>query len=282
MRVVVPGQTPPRWDLYAGMPCWIELVTTEPWRARDFYAGLFGWEYEPRGESRGDDHVIAFRDGFPVASIRTAEQGASEWRLFLATADRAAVTRQSEELGATVTVPPAPVSGVGSKVVLKGPSEAEFGLLEPEDSWQFDVGLPGTLMWAELVTIKAQMADHFFGELFGYSSEQFGVDHQLDYSVWYLGDESVLARVSMIREHITADSRPHWLMYLGVDPDVGTEELVRRAIQLGGRVRVNPYDSSLGRAAVLRDPVGARFAIVDATQAPGDYASAANYDPYDD
>lgn len=264
------------------MPCWIELVTTDPQRAREFYAGLFGWEYEVHQASRVDEHVIAFREGFPVASIRTAARGASEWRLFLATGDCARATREAEEHGAKVTVPSTHVSGVGTKVVMLGPSDAEFGLLQPEESWQFDVGLPGTLMWAELVTIRAQTADQFFHELFDYSSEQFGTDHQLDYSVWYLGDESVLARVSMLRDYITEGSRPHWLMYLGVDQDVGTEELVRRAISLDGRVRVDPYDSQLGRVAVLRDPTGARFAVVDATQAPGDYASAANFDPYDD
>ncbi|MDR7303442.1 VOC family protein [Haloactinomyces albus] len=282
MRVVEPGSSPPRWELYAGMPCWIELVTTDPDRACEFYAGLFGWTYEVHRDHRAGDHVIAFREGFPVASIRTAAHGPSEWRLFLATADAATAVEQAEQHGASVTVPSKHVAGVGTKVVLNGPSEADFGLLQPEASWQFDVGLPGTLMWAELVTIKAQTADLFFHGLFGYTAEQFGTEHKSDYSVWYLGDESVLARVSMVRDHITTGTRPHWLLYLGADPYLGTEEVVRQAIGLEGRVRVDPYDSQLGRVAVLRDPTGARFAVVDQTQAPGDYGSAANYDPYGD
>ncbi|RCW40453.1 hypothetical protein DFQ14_111102 [Halopolyspora algeriensis] len=282
MRVVDPGSSPPRWELYAGMPCWIELVTTDPEHAREFYAGLFGWTYEIHRDRQAGDHVIAFRDGFPVASIRTATRGPSEWRLFLATADITAAVTRADRHGATVTVPTTHVSGVGAKVVLNGPSDAEFGLLQPQSSWQFDVGLPGTLMWAELVTIKAQTADLFFQELFGYTSEQFGAENRSDYSVWYLGDESVLARVSMLRDHITTETRPHWLLYLGVEPDTGTDELVRRAVSLGGRVRVDPYDSQLGRVSVLRDPAGARFAVVDPTQAPGDHGSAANYDPYGD
>ncbi len=280
MRVVEPGSSPPRWDLYAGMPCWIELITTDPDRALEFYAGLFGWTYEVHGNA--EDHVIAFRHGYPVASIRTSTRGKSEWRLFLAVEDCDEVARQATTNGAEVTVPKARVSGVGTKVVLNGPSDAEFGLLQPTESWQFDVGLPGTLMWAELVTIRAQTADHFFTELFGYTTQQFGTDHQLDYSVWYLGEESVLARVSMLREYITPETHPHWLLYLGADPAEGTEELVRRAVGLDARVRVDPYDSQLGRVAVLRDPTGARFAVVDATRAPGDYGSAANYDPYED
>lgn len=263
------------------MPCWIELITTDLQRAQEFYAGLFDWEYEVHEDDTAGQHVVASRQGFPVASMREASGEQSGWRLYLAVADCAAVVEQAEELGAVPTGPVSHVPGLGTKSVLVGPAEAEVGLLQPEASWQFDVGLPGTLMWAELVTIRAQSADVFFQELFGYESEQFGWEHRSDYSVWYLGGESVLARVSMIRDFITESTAPHWLLYLGCDEAVGTDDLVHNAIALGGRVRVDPYDSSIGRAAVLRDPTGARFAVVDSSQA-GDFGTAANFDPYED
>ncbi|PRW65296.1 VOC family protein [Actinopolyspora mortivallis] len=281
MGVVPVGAAPPRWQLYAGMPCWIELVTPDVDSAREFYAALFGWSYEQRTDSEGGHHLLALHEGFPVASLRTTASGEdAKWRLFLATGDCRAACEQAVERGACVTVAPSRLDGIGTKVVLEGPSDAEFGLLEPEASWQFDVGLPGTLMWAELVTIKAQTADLFFQDLFGYTDAQFGTENHLDYSVWYLGEESVLARVSMLREHIDAETRPHWLLYLGVSEEVGTDEAVRRAVGAHGRVRVDPYDSALGRAAVLRDPTGARFALVDPSRAP--VGDAANYDPYED
>lgn len=281
MAVVVPGKTPPQWQLYAGMPCWIELITTNLDKAREFYANLFDWEYETHSDPVSGEHVIALREGFPVASLRAASGDQSQWRIYLAAADCAEKVAEAESHGAVQTVPLNTVPKIGRKAVLVGPSDAEFGLLEPEESWQFDVGLPGTLMWAELVTIKAQTADTFFQELFGYTAEQFGTEHRSDYSVWYLGEESVLARVSMIRDFITETTHPHWLLYLGVDAEIGTDELVRTAIANGGRVRVDPYDSSIGRMAVLRDPTGARFAVIDQTQA-GEYGTAANYDPYED
>ncbi|WP_433869304.1 VOC family protein [Saccharopolyspora sp. CA-218241] len=281
MPVVVPGESPPRWELIAGMPCWIELITTDLDAAQEFYAGLFDWTYETHSDPESGEHVIALREGFPVASLRAASGDQSTWRLYLATHDCTEVSGEAVGLGATITVPRNHVPKVGAKTVLVGPSGAEFGLLQPEESWQFDVGLPGTLMWAELVTIRAQAADSFFQELFGYEAEQFGTEHRSDYSVWYLDGESVLARVSMIREFITAQTLPHWLLYLGADDAIGTDELVRRAMELGGRIRVVPYDSSIGRVAVLRDPTGARFAVVDPTQA-GDFGTAANFDPYED
>lgn len=282
MDVVPVDSAAPKWELFAGMPCWIELVTTDLDQAREFYAEVFGWRYESRQDSRSGEHTIALHDGFPVASLRAADDGKSRWRLYLATADCEQAREQAEQHGAEVKIPESRVTGVGTKILLTGPSGAEFGLLKPEKSWQFDVGLPGTLMWAELLTIKAQTADLFFQELFGYTAQQFGTENQLDYSVWYLGDESVLARVSMLRDYIAEGTRPHWLIYLGADPEVGTDELVRNAVAANGRVRVDPYDATLGRVAVLRDPCGARFAVVDASQAPGEFGSAANYDPYED
>lgn len=272
------------WQLAAGAPCWIELTTTAPQEACDFYAGLFGWKYRIHHESRAGEHIIAYNDGYPVASICPAGPGQRcEWRLYLATDDCARAIDQARSMGAEVVQPASTVPGVGTKAVLTSPVDAEFGLLQPEDSWQFDVGLPGTLMWAELVAIKAQAADQFFPRLFEYAAEPFGhADHAADYVVWYLGEESVLARVSMIRDHVTPDTRPHWLLYLGADATAGTDGLMRDAVMLGGRVRVDPYDSSIGRVGVLKDPTGARFALIDPTQTVGNHATAANYDPYDD
>ncbi|MCA1282317.1 VOC family protein [Saccharopolyspora sp. 7B] len=282
MAVVQPGEAAPQWEIVAGMPCWIELVTTDVEQAREFYAELFGWRYETHQDDAAGEHVVAYRDGFPVASIRRSAGEHSEWRLFLAAQDVDTTAEQALGEGARIVVPPADVPGIGRKTVLVGPSDAEFGLLSPDDSWQFDVGLPGTLMWAELVTIKAAAADGFFQRLFGYEAEQFGAENRSNYAVWYLAGESVLARVSMIRDYITSDTRPHWLLYLGADADEGIDGLVHRAIGLGGRVRVDPYGSSIGRVAVLRDPTGARFAVVDDTQATDWFDSAANFDPYDD
>lgn len=281
MAVVVPGQTPPQWQLYAGTPCWIELITTNLEAAQEFYTNLFDWQYETHSDPVSGEHVIALREGYPVASLRAASGEESSWRLYLATAECDQAVRQAEQHGATLTVPINHVPKVGRKAVLVEPADSEFGLLEPEETWEFDVGLPGTLMWAELITIKAQTADVFFQSLFDYTAQQFGTEGRSDYSVWFLGEDSVLARVSMIRDYITESTKPHWLLYLGVDPSIGTDELVHRAIAHGARVRVDPYDSSSGRTAVLRDPTGARFAVIDPTQA-GEYGTAANFDPYED
>ena len=50
----------------------------------------------------------------------------------------------------------------------------------------------------------------------------------------------------------------------------------------GARLRLKPYHASLGKVAVLGDPLGTRFAIIDPALANDwDYSSGAD-DPYDD
>ena len=52
---------------------------------------------------------------------------------------------------------------------------------------------------------------------------------------------------------------PHWLVYFAV---ANTDEMVKKAQELGGKV-INPgMDTPQGRMAVLNDPQGAAFAII--------------------
>jgi hypothetical protein len=67
-----------------------------------------------------------------------------------------------------------------------------------------------------------------------------------------------------------------------VNPDFGFEQTLGRASAAGGRLRLPPDPSTLGRVAVLSDPQGTRFAIIDpALASDWDYTAAVD-DPYDD
>ena len=58
--------------------------------------------------------------------------------------------------------------------------------------------------------------------------------------------------------------------------------MLRLARLSGATMRFKPYDSTLGKVAVLADPLGTRFALIDPTlAAPWQYGSGAD-DPYDD
>ena len=57
---------PKRDDAPIGAPCWVDLLTTDPDRSRDFYGRLFGWTVEDPGEEYGG-YVNFLFEGIHVA-----------------------------------------------------------------------------------------------------------------------------------------------------------------------------------------------------------------------
>jgi predicted enzyme related to lactoylglutathione lyase len=57
----------------------------------------------------------------------------------------------------------------------------------------------------------------------------------------------------------------HWHVYFAVDDADAT---AAKATELGGSVMVAPFDSPVGRMAVLTDPQGAVFSIIKPAPQP--------------
>ncbi|WP_051712668.1 VOC family protein [Actinoalloteichus caeruleus] len=259
-------------SLPAGLPCWIDLRTPDLPAAEDFYHRLFGWEYHQE-----DGYTLALLDGYPVAGLCPSQDSAPAWTLYLAADDVERTSERVRETGGRLLRPSAEVPGVGLRAVARDPHLAEFGFLRASRSWQFHVGVPGSLMWGELITTGPRTADEFYGDLFDFRVDQHGRGATADFAVWYSGGESVLARVRMVPDVVR--TKPHWLIYLGVRPEDGVDEVLRRAVTAGAEVRVDPFDGSYGRVAVIRDTAGARVALLDQTRAVG---WGQDHDPYDD
>ncbi|MBB5924070.1 hypothetical protein FHR81_005147 [Actinoalloteichus hoggarensis] len=270
-------------SLPRGLPCWVDLCSTEPAAALDFYAALFDWEYQTQPVEQGgagEDYFVATRDGIPVGGVSARRAAASSWVLHLAVQRVGEAAAAARRFGAQVLRAEEELGALGRRVVLRDSSRAEIALLQAGDGWQFEVGRPGSLIWAELITNRVRFADHFYETLFEYEAREFGDGRRSDFVVWYVGGDSVLARVRMVKD-AGPQTEPHWLVYFGVDPAVGVDQTVARARSLGAELRVEPFDSAYGRIAVLRDVTGARFGLIDAGAATG-HESAAVYDPYDD
>ncbi|MGC7095025.1 VOC family protein [Amycolatopsis lurida] len=262
-----------------GGPGWLELATADLERSTRFYQDVFGWTYQQVTDGTGQGYVIASLFDEPVAGFRGHRAAIRDWTLYLATPDLAATSALAYRLGGgALETRPHVVPGVGAKLLVDDPSGATFGLAQPERG--FTAGLPGTLVWAEFVTRQAHLADRFFGALFGYGQRQFGDGRATDYVVHSLGEDSVFGRVRM-DPGTPPEVPPRWIAHFEVDPDLGFDRTLHRARDAGARLRFRPYSSTLGKVAVLSDPLGTRFAIIDpALASDWDYRSAAD-DPYD-
>ena len=243
----------------AGRPSWIDLATPEPERSRAFYAALFGWQYWHTGEEFGQ-YALAHQNGKSAAGIMPlpADAPATDaWTVYFASDDIDADVEHARELGAHVAMGPHKVGDQGSMALLVDPMGATFGL------WQADAHKgaesregPGSLAWVEVNTHDAPRALNFYTRLLRADSSPVpGMDyHQLKH-----GEEG-FAGVSGTADHWEAIDAPYWMTYFYVG-DV--DETARTAQQQGGEVLVAPFDMPYGRMAVLADPTGVRFSVMN-------------------
>ena len=120
---------------------------------------------------------------------------------------------------------------------------------------------PGTFMWAELMTWDSEGSTTFYQQLFGWETM---VDHSNpDYTLYVpAGDNSrsvYLAGQLTMNENFDNNMSTNWGVYLCVE---NTEETLRRCIELGGEQLVGAMEIAQGIFAVMKDPQGAVFNVM--------------------
>ncbi|GAA3438633.1 VOC family protein [Kutzneria kofuensis] len=247
-----------------GRPCWVSLDSTDPPASRDFYAALLGWRYTV--DRRGGALAHVGRDEV-AAGIDPGRR--HEWRLHLAIRNPWIASERVRQHGGRVVRGPLE----GRTVIAEDPSGGVIALSAPMPDVTLAYGLPGCFEWADLNTRDGHLADKFFRGLFGYSQGQVGDGVDLDYTVWWLNGAAVLGRYRMDAE-FPADTPPHWMVFFRV---TDTDEAANCVRRLAGTVVVEPFDSAYGRVAVLTDPQGATFSVIEPHEEEEEPV-----DPYDD
>lgn len=245
-----------------GAPCWVEIPTIDLTTTMRFYQAVFGWRYEHRDDNDKTDYVIMTVDGVPVAGLRHSPALAIQWNLYFATPNLTSTLATAGRLGARITERGHVVLGIGTKSLLNVPGAASIGVCEPSTDWEFQASEPSSLGWAEYVTHQPHHADRFLSLLFEFTQKRFDYGDQVRYRVFYSAGNSVLATVGMER-NTPRQVPPRWIVHFGVPSDRGFADTARVACSSGGRLRFKPYSSPLGRVAVLSDPLGTRFTIMD-------------------
>jgi hypothetical protein len=114
-------------------------------------------------------------------------------------------------------------------------------------------GNVGRFFWYELMTSDVVGAKAFYTQVIGWETEAFA--GSTDYTIWKAGGAGVGGLMA------TQGGPPGWLGYVQVE-DV--DRTVARAQQLGGSVYLAAQDiPDIGRFAVLGDPQGAGFAVMN-------------------
>jgi predicted enzyme related to lactoylglutathione lyase len=224
-------------------PCWVELASTDPARAQDFYAGLFGWE--PAGDR--------FRlDGRAVAGLtRARDERPVGWLPYLAAPELDAVLERVAAAGGRCLSRPADAHG-GRAAIIVDRGGAALGLWQAGDFFGAQTGgEPNAMAWPELLTDDVDTAVDFYSRAFGWlRRDECGSGGRR--AEWLNAAHDAMAGLA-------PGGRPaRWRAAFQVEDCAAAVQACR---DLGGDVVAEPAEIGLGSYAELVDPYGAAFAV---------------------
>lgn len=242
---------------------WADVSTTDQPAAKDFYTGLFGWEADDRPVGDGVVYSMMREDGKDVAAVSPQPQQQRDagvpplWNSYITVESADDSASRAKELGATVHAPPFDVMDVGRMAVVQDPQGAFFMIWEPRSNIGAQlVNGPGRLSWNELATPDVDASIQFYGDLFGWTTQEM---------------EGMPTRYVVIQNQGRANggiralapdeqAPPHWLVYFGID-DI--DKGLAKVEELGGTKLAGPIDIGIAKIGVVQDPQGAAFALYD-------------------
>ena len=243
-----------------GVPCWIDLMTSNPDASAAFYGSLFGWAVMDPGPDYGGYKQL-HKDGQPVGGLM-GHDGSSgmpdAWSIYLATDDIQRTVDAAASKGAQVIVPPMAVHALGSMAVMTGPDGAAIGTWQPDEfagfGEAFEFNTPG---WFELHTRDYDIALDFYRDVFKWQTATESDVPEFRYTTLVKG-ETQYAGVMDASEWLPEGVPAHWSVYFKIEDADAT---LAKIGELGGSTVMGAEDTPYGRLATAADPTGAIFKL---------------------
>jgi predicted enzyme related to lactoylglutathione lyase len=250
-----------------GTFCWVGLATSDTVGAKAFYTSLFGWQAEGLLAGAAGTFTMLLHGGKDVAILyrqmpeARAAGAPPHWTSFISVEDADATAARASELGgAAVFREPFDVLDAGRVAAIRDPTGGIVSLWQPGSRIGAElVNDVGALCWNELATTDVERAKSFFRGLLGWDYE---TDDSGYVSIKNAGSLNGGMRLRTERER---GSPPNWLPYFMVE---NADEAPRKAEQVGGRTLLPTTNIHIGRFAVIADPQGATFAVVEGATDP--------------
>jgi predicted enzyme related to lactoylglutathione lyase len=264
---VPPLNTPASPEHHVGKMVWTDLVTPDLGAAERFYGGLFGWTFQTV-HTGVSDYAVALVDGRPIGGlfqkpIPAGEHRQSVWLTFLAVRDVDAAKRVALTHGAKVVSDSKSYPLRGRQAVLSDPEGAVFAILASGSGDAPDfLATPGEWIWSSLLSRNPGAEAAFYQQVFSYDVFDLASDDGLEHVI--LSSDDVARASANTMPGDPARRHPHWLNFIRVDKTV---DMVAKVVASGGRVLVEPHvDRHGGQVAVVADPAGAPFGLMEWTQ----------------
>ena len=248
-----------------GAPCWMDLLTSDTARAREFYGGLFGWTAGDASEEFGG-YFMFFADGAPVAGCMPkvpgvpAMEGPDTWGVYLSSADAKGTADKAAAHGGTLRDGPMDIADLGVEAVFTDIAGARIGVWQAKSfPGTSAFGPVGTPSYFELMTRDYARSVAFYTDVFGWQPEVAGDTDEFRLSVLKDSAGETIAGIMDGSGFLPPDQGDLWQFYVQV---ADVDAALATVADLGGTVLAPAMDTPYGRLAAAADPTGAPFKLV--------------------
>lgn len=245
-----------------GVPMWVDVSSPDLDKSRAFYHDLFGWDSQVVPQPEAGGYTMFLLDGKMVgaAGPTFGPDAHPAWSTYICTEDAKATAQAVQDAGGQVVVAPMDVMGQGHMAVLRDSTGAYFSVWQPEIHRGAElVNDVGSFCWNELYTRDVPAAREFYRKVFGWGTEESTFPGGA-YTLFQVDGKSIAGGLDM-SAMLPESVPPHWLVYFTV---ANAGDTVAKARELGATIMHGPEDTPMGPIAVIQDPVGAVFAIIQA------------------
>lgn len=257
------GETMSTEKLPAGAPCWIDLLTSDPAGARDFYNALFGWTYETGDEELYGGYTMAFKDGRSAAGMmkKNADDAGypDMWSVYLRSDDIEATVAAASQNGGVVYMAPMEVPEQGKMAMIGDSAGASIGVWEFGGHTGFQaIAEVGAAAWFENMSKDYPASLDFYRSVFNWELTAMPGGDDFKYSTMSAGADP-MAGIMDASGFLPEQVPSFWQVYFCVE---NTDDSVEKAVSLGATLTQPTEDTPFGRMAGLTDPTGAAFRLI--------------------
>jgi uncharacterized protein len=244
-------------------------MTPDPEGSKDFYDAVVGWTIGDATPEYNGYRMIGAEGGYaggvlPITPEMQQHGARPTWLGYLNVADVDAAVASIERAGGKALMPATDIPNVGRIAMAADPQGAAFYVMKPippaghenEPSTVFSPEKAGRCAWNELSTSDPIAARRFYGEQFGWTSDDFMP--MGEHGEYRFIDHHGL-RLGAIAGAMNGQP-PHWRFYFTV---ASVSAAKQTAEAKGGKVVTGPMEVPGGGHIIVGfDPQGAEFALV--------------------
>jgi len=256
-----------------GQFSWYDLMTPDQSASTKFYRNVAGWDTEDwKGAyTMWTTKGAPFAGMNPITPEQTAQGIPPHWIAYVTVDDVGKSAEQAASLGGRVLHGPEDIPEVGRFAIISDPQGAIIAIFKSENPTPgFDGNAElGKFSWHELMAVDSRAAFEFYSQMFGWEKTgTMPMPGGESYLMYGQKGKSFGGIFNRRAEH--GNMPPNWTFYVTV---ADAKKAIAAAQRSGGSVVMPLMDVPTGQVAILKDSLGAIFAVFE--KSPGAVARAA-------